>query len=149
MRKRAVSLTNWKRYLDYENNPKLIPFIKSRGNEVFWQISQNVWKYNGRGLSSLTMIIHENAPYAINIPKKEYFETFKADKSTISFVNTLINLDNTEIVVVDERNNPIEISDPKDFLTTLVEAYNGSMNEFLAESKKLAKARSIKKIMDW
>jgi len=74
MRKRAVSLTNWKRYLDYENNPKLIPFIKSRGNEVFWQISQNVWKYNGRGMSSLTMIIHENAPYAINIPKKEYFE---------------------------------------------------------------------------
>jgi len=75
--------------------------------------------------------------------------TFKADKSTISFVNTLINLDNTEIVVVDERNNPIEVSDPKEFLTTLVEAYNGSMNEFLAESKKLAKARSIKKIMDW
>jgi len=75
--------------------------------------------------------------------------TFKADKSTISFVSTLINLNNSEIVIVDERNNPIEVSDPKEFLTTLVEAYNGSMNEFLAESKKLAKARSIKKIMDW
>lgn len=74
MRKRAVSLTNWKRYLDYENNSKLIPFIKSRGNEVFWQICQNVRKYHLSGISSLTMIIHENAPYAINIPRAEYFE---------------------------------------------------------------------------
>ena len=75
--------------------------------------------------------------------------TFIADKSTISFVSTLVNLGNTEIIIVDERKNPIEILDPGDFLTTLVEAYNSSMNEFLAESKKLAKARSIKKIMDW
>lgn len=75
--------------------------------------------------------------------------TFKADKSTISFVSSLISLDNNEIIVVDERQNPIEISDPKEFLETLLNAYNSSMNEFLAESKKLAKARSIKKIMDW
>jgi hypothetical protein len=75
--------------------------------------------------------------------------TFKANSETISFVNTLINLGNTDIIVVDERNNPIEIEDANEFLTTLTEAYNGSMNEFLAESKKLAKARSIKKIMDW
>tara|TARA_B100000902_G_scaffold36868_2_gene44081 strand:+ start:28682 stop:29029 length:348 start_codon:yes stop_codon:yes gene_type:complete len=75
--------------------------------------------------------------------------SFKANKETISFVSTLIDLGNDEIVIVDERSNPIEINDPKDFLTTLVEAYMASMNEFLAESKKLAKARSIKKIMDW
>lgn len=75
--------------------------------------------------------------------------TFKADKATITFINTLIGLEQSDIIVVDERQNPIEISDPKDFLDTLLNAYNSSMNEFLAESKKLAKARSIKKIMDW
>lgn len=75
--------------------------------------------------------------------------TFKSDKTTISFVKTLVDLNQSEAVVTDERNNPIEISDPKDFLETLLNAYNSSMNEFLAESKKLAKARSIKKIMDW
>lgn len=82
--------------------------------------------------------------------------TFKADKDTISFVDTMIKHnptateDNEEvIVVVDERQNPIDIYDPKDFLSTLLEAYNAAMNEFSIESKKLAKARSIKKVMDW
>ena len=82
--------------------------------------------------------------------------TFKADKDTISFVDTMIKHnptvteDNEEvIVVVDERQNPIDIYDPIDFLSTLLEAYNAAMNEFSIESKKLAKARSIKKVMDW
>ena len=75
--------------------------------------------------------------------------TFKADKSTISFIKSLVDLKQSNVIAVDERNNPIEISDPNEFLITLIEAYNSSMNEFLAESKKLAKARNIKKIMDW
>jgi len=77
MRSKAVSLTNWKRYLDYKNNPKLIPFIKSRGVDVFWQVAQNVHKYHITKQPSLTMVIHENAPYAISIPYKEYFEVME------------------------------------------------------------------------
>ena len=95
-------------------------------------------KHNLRArVESLTTVTYNNG-------------TFKADKSTISFVKTLIDYNNGDrIAVVDERTNPIEIENPQEFYEDLMLSYNAAMNEFLIESKKLAKARSIKKIMDW
>lgn len=75
--------------------------------------------------------------------------TWRADTNTIAFVHALIASGNTEAIIQDSRGNPVIVSDLSDFFTHLISTYNQSMNEFSIESGKLAKARNIKKIMDW
>ena len=75
--------------------------------------------------------------------------TWKADQTTIAFVQSLLDNSLEQSVIQDARGNPIKIEDLHDFKITLLSAYNAAMNEFLVESQKLAKARNIKKIMDW
>lgn len=76
--KKTLSTVHWKKYLDINNgNPQVKKFLESRGDDVLWQISQNVNKVGGirRELSdTLVMVIHENAPNAILIEREEYQE---------------------------------------------------------------------------
>jgi hypothetical protein len=74
---------------------------------------------------------------------------WKADQLTISFVNTLISNNFKNAIVQDSRNNPIQIDDLNDFLSVLLSSYTAAMTENFYETQKLAKARNIKKIMDW
>ena len=74
---------------------------------------------------------------------------FFADSQTISFVKTLIDCEKKESVIIDSKENPIIIEDLKDFLETLLSAYNESMNEYKVQSDKLKKSRNIKSLMDW
>ena len=75
--------------------------------------------------------------------------TWKADQHLISFVQSLLDNKYENAIIVDSRNNPIQIDDIHDFKLVALEKYNAAMNEFLVESNKLAKARNIKKVMDW
>ena len=75
--------------------------------------------------------------------------SFKADSETISFVSALIQAKTKSAVILDQKGNPIEIEDLKVFLDGLIEAYHQATNEFLGEHKKLARARNIKKAMNW
>tara|TARA_B100000035_G_scaffold7559_1_gene6552 strand:+ start:24126 stop:24473 length:348 start_codon:yes stop_codon:yes gene_type:complete len=74
---------------------------------------------------------------------------FFADSQTISFVKALIDCDKKESVIIDSKENPIVIDDLKDFLDTLLSAYNESMNEYKVQSDKIKKSRNIKSLMDW
>lgn len=74
---------------------------------------------------------------------------FKANAETINFAKTLVDLGNTEGIMMDAKGNPVEISDLNKFLETLVDTYNGAMNEYLAGYSKIQKARDIRKLMDW
>jgi len=70
---KALSTVNWKKYLDINNgNPQVKKFLESRGDDVLWQISQNIQRANRKNKESLVMVIHENAPAAILIEKKDY-----------------------------------------------------------------------------
>jgi len=70
---KALSTVNWKKYLDINNgNPQVKRFLESRGDDVLWQISQNIQRANRKNKESLVMVIHENAPAAILIEKKDY-----------------------------------------------------------------------------
>lgn len=75
---KILNTINWKRYLDVTNgNPQVERFLESRGNDVFWQIAQNIHKSGNGGKHTkdkLVMLIHENAPNAIFIEKKDYIE---------------------------------------------------------------------------
>jgi hypothetical protein len=75
--------------------------------------------------------------------------SFIADETTISFVNTLLQLKKASAIIVDTKDNPIEIEDLTDFQSSLVESYTQASNEYKVQMDKVKKARNIKKIMDW
>jgi hypothetical protein len=75
--------------------------------------------------------------------------TFFADASTIAFINALIQAGKKTAILIDTKENPIEISDLQDFLELLIGHYVESTNEYKIQIDKLKKSRDIKKIMDW
>jgi len=75
--------------------------------------------------------------------------SFTANPSTISFVHSLIQLGKKKSVILDTKENPIEISDLNEFLEGLVGAYSEGVNEYKVQMDKIKKSRNIKKIMDW
>lgn len=74
---------------------------------------------------------------------------FSAQPALISFVKTLLDIGKEDGVLIDEKENPIEIKNLQDFFDTLISAYTSATTEYENEYNKLKKMRSIKKIMDW
>lgn len=74
---------------------------------------------------------------------------FKADQPTINFVSTLLQRGHKDSILIDEKGNPVEITDLVELLDTLFDAYFKATNEYSSETKTLAKARDIKKAMNW
>jgi len=72
MKELTISTVDWRKYLDINTNPRAKNFLESRGDDVLWQISQNIQRANRKNKESLVMVIHENAPAAILIEKKDY-----------------------------------------------------------------------------
>jgi hypothetical protein len=74
---------------------------------------------------------------------------FLANETTIAFINALIQIGKTTAVLVDTKENPVEIENLQDFLELLVGHYVESTNEYKVQIDKLKRAKNIKKIMDW
>jgi len=74
---------------------------------------------------------------------------FVANQETIAFVDTLIRQNHKDAILLDSKNNPIEIDDLVAFRDVLFDAYFAATNEYLTEVRKLKKARDVKKAMDW
>jgi|TARA_Y100000389_G_scaffold27087_1_gene23230 hypothetical protein len=75
--------------------------------------------------------------------------SFLADPITIGLVNALISAGKTAGIMVDTKENPINIEDLQDFQNTLIESYTEASNEYKVQIDKVNKARNIKKLMDW
>lgn len=74
---------------------------------------------------------------------------FTADSETLAFVDALINSGHNDAVLIDLKANPIDVNDLKEFKEELITKYFEATNEYSTEMKKLAKARDVKKAMDW
>lgn len=74
---------------------------------------------------------------------------FLANPVTISFVKTLIDLGQTASVIVDTKENPIEVKNLQEFIDLLLDAYTSAMQEYQVEYDKIKKARNIKTVMGW
>jgi hypothetical protein len=74
---------------------------------------------------------------------------FCADSATIGFVAALIADKHTDAILIDDRGNTVQIDDLVDLKTNLMSAYFAATNEYSVEMAKLAKARNVKKAMDW
>jgi len=72
---------------------------------------------------------------------------FVADQSLITFVKTMIDLDHEIFVVIDSKDNPVEILKPNEFFDEVMSAYITSSNTYLAEWNKIKKLRNVKSIV--
>jgi len=75
MGQRIVSTVPWRKYLDSTKNPRVKKFLKNRGDDVLWQVSQGIHKGSrdsNNVKSELVMVVHPNAPAAILIPYSDY-----------------------------------------------------------------------------
>jgi hypothetical protein len=75
--------------------------------------------------------------------------SFLADPVTIGLVSGLLTAGKTSAVIVDTKENPIEIEYLQEFLEILIEKYTEASNEYKVQIDKVNKARNIKKLMDW
>jgi len=63
---------SWKRYLLETKSPRINKFLESRGNEVFYQVSQAINQASIRGEHSVVLLIHPNIKNIIEIKKKDF-----------------------------------------------------------------------------
>jgi len=64
---------------------------------------------------------------------------FRADAQTINLVKTLEEIHSSPFYILDTNNNPVEISDPKEFLHVLTERNQEAMRSYHQMSKTFAK----------
>ena len=63
---------------------------------------------------------------------------FRADPETINLVNVLKE-NHSKFYVLDTNNNPVEITDPQEFLTTLIERNQESLSSYYQMAKTFEK----------
>lgn len=90
----------------------------------------------------LTEEYHQNSIYFFN------GSVFRADKELINFVKTMIDLGQTSIVLIDNNNTPVDVSDPEQFLKELLNVYNFAANSYFTKFQKLKSSRSVESLLD-
>jgi len=61
----------------------------------------------------------------------------------------LIETKNETAIIIDSKNNPINIENLKEFRENLLEAYHQASNELYTEHRRLKKSRNVKAIIEW
>lgn len=70
--------------------------------------------------------------------------TFQITKPLITFVKTLIDLENKEnVVLIDDNNLPIRINDLSEFLQNIIDQYFLASNSYYNDYQSLKKNRNI------
>jgi hypothetical protein len=92
------------------------------------------------------------------ILKEEFYQSliyyhnggvFTLSKELITFVKTLVDLNNrTDIVLIDDTNTPIVIVDLEEFLNNILSAYTTAVNEYHTKFSNLKKSRSVEKLIN-
>lgn len=95
-----------------------------------YRITLNNQKQNAR------LKLNKDLTYAIN------GGIFLITTALLSFTSTMVLQGKTEIIMLDNNNNPIEITDLIAFNETILDKYYEHMNEFLYEFKQINKSRT-------
>ena len=75
---------------------------------------------------------------------------FTVTKELMTFVNLLVDKDNTEdIVLIDDNETPVMIDNLAEFLNEILDTYFSAANEYHAEYQKLLKNRSTAKLVEY
>lgn len=73
---------------------------------------------------------------------------FLADNSLISFVQSLIQLNQTEAVLLDKNNLPILVENLDTFQKNVLDTYAKASNRYFAEYNKLKNTRKIEILVE-
>lgn len=73
---------------------------------------------------------------------------FAVTQQLISFCQSLLQLNQTDAVLVDDSNLPIEIEDLEQFTKDIVNVYFTSSNRYLTEYNTLKQNRTVQGIID-
>lgn len=75
---------------------------------------------------------------------------FTVTKELMTFVNFLVDKDNTEdIVLIDDNEVPVLVDSLEEFLTEVLNTYFSAANEYYSEYQKLLKNRSTMKLVEY
>lgn len=83
--------------------------------------------------------------------KLQYYQNggrFVVTRDIITFVKTLIDLNQISAVIIDVDGEPVSIDDLQTFLNTIVSIYTEASNFYIVEYQKLIKNRTIDGILD-
>jgi hypothetical protein len=74
---------------------------------------------------------------------------FTVTKELVTFVNMLVEKDNTDdIVLIDDNETPILIPDLESFLSNIIDQYFTAANTYYTEYQQLLKNRSTRKLVE-
>ena len=79
-----------------------------------------------------------------------YFQgsSFTVSRELIVFVHTLTELGNTESVILDDNNIPLNITNLKEFLTNILNVYGLATNAYLAKYSEIKSKRRVEGLVD-
>ena len=73
MRTRAFTTVGWEKYL-VPTNPFVQSFLNKNGDDVLWQVAQNIHNAILDKKESVGLVVHVNAPSVVMIETKDFLE---------------------------------------------------------------------------
>lgn len=73
---------------------------------------------------------------------------FSVTRDLVAFVQSLISLNQTGTILIDDNDIPIEVEDLEVFARDLYSTYFEAANEYLTEYNKIKTNRSVKGLID-
>ena len=79
-----------------------------------------------------------------------YFQgsSFTVSRELIVFVHTLVAIGNTESIILDDNNIPLNVTNLNEFLTNILNVYGQSTNLYLAKYIDLKSKRRVEGLVD-
>ena len=74
---------------------------------------------------------------------------FTITRELITFVSTMVNAEQDEIVIIDDNNLPCLVEDTSTFYNELVDKYTMASNDYHSEYLKLKKSRTVEKLVNY
>jgi hypothetical protein len=82
-----------------------------------------------------------------------YFDSgsqFIVTQNLITFVKLLVESGyDTDVVLIDDNDIPVKISNLQDFYQNILDVYFRSANEYMNEYEKIKKSRTVEKLIDY
>ena len=74
---------------------------------------------------------------------------FSVTQELSSFCQSLVSLEQTETVLVDDNTQPIQIESLEEFLFDIVNTYSDASNKYLTEYDNIKKNRSVEGLVEY
>ena len=74
--------------------------------------------------------------------------TFTVSRELINHVKTLIDLEQTDSVLIDDNNLPVDVQDLVKFLEQILDIHTHATNQFYSKYQKIKKNRSVEGLLD-